>query len=136
MLDNTIVVFTSDHGDFLGERGLWYKMSYLEPSAHVPMLVWSPKRFKPRRVTEPVSLADILPTLAHIGSGRGVQLGAPRRWPLTCAAAEGAAEDAKATAWGEYLAEGCHRPHVHAASRTVEIHPFARRSRPAIQSRR
>ena len=56
-LDNTVIVFTSDHGDFLGERGLWYKMSYLEPSAHIPLIVCAPKKFKPRRVKEPVSLA-------------------------------------------------------------------------------
>ena len=41
-------------------------MSFLEPSAHVPLLVWSPSRFGPRRVKEPVSLADILPTFAAI----------------------------------------------------------------------
>ena len=34
--DNTIVVFTSDHGDMLGERGMWFKMSFLENSSRVP----------------------------------------------------------------------------------------------------
>ena len=71
-LDNTVIVFTSDHGDFLGERGLWYKMSYLEPSSHIPLIVCAPKKFKPRRVKEPVSLPDILPTLVDVATdGKG-----------------------------------------------------------------
>ena len=37
--DNTIVVVTSDHGDMLGERGMWFKMSFLEGSARVPLMV-------------------------------------------------------------------------------------------------
>jgi choline-sulfatase len=108
LLDNTIIVFTSDHGDFLGERGLWYKMSFLEPSAHVPMLIWSPKRFKPRRVKEPVSLLDILPTLAELGGTTTLARNVDGRSlvPLL----EGAAENADATAWGEYLAEGTVAP--------------------------
>jgi choline-sulfatase len=76
-LEDTVIVFTSDHGDFLGERGLWYKMSYLEPSAHVPMLIWNPKRFDARRVKEPVTLADILPTLTAIGNGGAATLSRP-----------------------------------------------------------
>ena len=68
LLDNTVIVFTSDHGDFLGERGLWYKMSFLEPSAHVPLIVWAPKRFAARRIGEPVTLADILPTFVDLAS--------------------------------------------------------------------
>ena len=109
-LDNTVIVFTSDHGDFLGERGLWYKMSYLEPSAHVPLLVWSPGRFKARRVHEPVTLADILPTLSAIGHGGKLELARPvdgrSLYPLLL----GATEDANGTAWGEYLAEGAIAP--------------------------
>ncbi len=108
MLDNTIIVFTSDHGDFLGERGLWYKMSFLEPSAHVPMLVWSPSRYKPRRIKEPVSLADLLPTLAEMGGTAELARKVDGRSlvPLL----KGASENADATAWGEYLAEGAIAP--------------------------
>ena len=109
-LDNTVIVFTSDHGDFLGERGLWYKMSYLEPSAHVPLIIWSPKRFNARCVYEPVTLADILPTLSAIGHCGKLELARPvdgrSLYPLLL----GAAEDANATAWGEYLAEGAIAP--------------------------
>jgi len=109
-LEDTVIVFTSDHGDFLGERGLWYKMSYLEPSAHVPMLVWNPKRFPARRVKEPVTLADVLPTLTAIGNDGVATLARPvdgrSLYPLLI----GGMEDPDGTAWGEYLAEGAIAP--------------------------
>lgn len=109
-IDNTVVIFTSDHGDFLGERGLWYKMSYLEPSAHVPLLVWAPKLFPARHVREPVSLADLLPTLTAIGNGGAATLAKPvdgrSLYPLLL----GAKDDPAATTWGEYLAEGTIAP--------------------------
>ncbi len=110
MLENTVVVFTSDHGDFLGERGLWYKMSFLEPAAHVPFLVWNPSRFKPRRVSEPVTLADILPTLAELGQGDGPELARQVDGRSLVPLLNGAAENPEHTAWGEYLAEGAIAP--------------------------
>jgi len=61
--DDTVVVVLADHGDMLGERGLWYKMNFFEDSARIPMIVHSPKRFAPGRVAAPVSLVDVLPTL-------------------------------------------------------------------------
>ena len=64
--ENTVIVFLSDHGDMLGERGLWFKMSCFEDSARVPLLIHAPGRFTPRRVTAPVSTLDLLPTLMHL----------------------------------------------------------------------
>ena len=49
-LDDTVVIVTSDHGEMLGERGAWYKMSFYEGSARVPLVVSSPGRFKAGRV--------------------------------------------------------------------------------------
>ncbi|KAA8568985.1 hypothetical protein EYC84_007954 [Monilinia fructicola] len=66
--ENTIIVFSGDHGDMLGERGLWYKMSYFEASVRVPLLVHYPKYFNAHHVSENVSTLDILPTLADLAN--------------------------------------------------------------------
>lgn len=62
--DNTIVVYTSDHGEMAGEHGLWTKSVFYEASVGVPM-IWSwPQRFqKGVRVGRASSLLDIGPTL-------------------------------------------------------------------------
>jgi choline-sulfatase len=65
MADDTIVVFVSDHGDMLGERGLWFKMSFFEGSARVPLMIAAPG-LQPRRVDAPVSTLDVTPTLADL----------------------------------------------------------------------
>jgi choline-sulfatase len=67
--DDTIVVVSSDHGDMLGERGLWYKMAPFEGSIRVPLIVHCPQRFAAQRVREPVSLLDLAPTLIELGDG-------------------------------------------------------------------
>jgi choline-sulfatase len=64
--DNTITIVTGDHGDMLGERGLWFKMSWFENSARIPMIVHAPNRFRSRRVAAAVSQIDILPTLLDL----------------------------------------------------------------------
>ncbi|OIN09157.1 choline-sulfatase [Oceanisphaera psychrotolerans] len=66
--EDTIIVFSGDHGDMLGERGLWYKMSWFEGSARVPMIVHAPGRFAPKRVSESVSTMDLLPTFAELAN--------------------------------------------------------------------
>lgn len=68
MTENTTIIFTSDHGDMLGEFGLWYKMSFRESSCRIPMIVHNPKRFEARRVSQPVAQVDVLPTLIDIAA--------------------------------------------------------------------
>ncbi|WP_237480328.1 choline-sulfatase [Lichenibacterium dinghuense] len=68
-LGDTVVVFLGDHGEMLGERGLWYKMSFFEGACRVPLVVSAPGRFAPGRVRASVSLVDVLPTLVEIAGG-------------------------------------------------------------------
>ena len=64
---NTIIVFTSDHGDMIGERGLWFKMTFFEGSSRVPLMISAPS-MNPVRVDTPVSTIDITPTLADLAN--------------------------------------------------------------------
>ncbi len=67
MRDDTIILFCSDHGDMLGERGLWFKMCFFEGSARVPLMIAGPG-IAPARRDVPVSNLDICPTLCDLAS--------------------------------------------------------------------
>ncbi|MGE3871700.1 MAG: choline-sulfatase [Parvibaculaceae bacterium] len=69
ILDETVVIFCADHGDMIGERGLWYKMSFYDWSARVPLIMAGPGVAKSHRVKANCSLVDILPTLVEIAAG-------------------------------------------------------------------
>ena len=70
ILDNTIILFTADHGDMLGRHGLWAKRLYYEPSANVPMLLVGPKGDsridEGSRDSRLTGLQDIMPTLLDL----------------------------------------------------------------------
>lgn len=105
--DDTVIVFTSDHGDMLGERNLWYKMTFFEPSARVPLIVHAPGRFAPRRVAGSVSHVDLLPTLLDLARA-GAPLEAGGRSLLPHLEGSGGHDEVAA----EYTAEGALAPIV------------------------
>lgn len=70
----TIIIFTSDHGDQLGEHGMWFKRTYREWSSRVPLVVAGTGVRTGHRVEPAVSLVDLFPTLASLTGG------SPQSW--------------------------------------------------------
>ena len=106
--DNTMVIVTADHGDMLGERGLWYKMNFFEYSARVPLVITGPG-VAHGSAPNACSLVDVLPTLLDIAGPDQPDLGQPidgrSLWPLATGGADPVSE-----AIGEYCAEMAGHP--------------------------
>jgi choline-sulfatase len=94
--ENTVVVVTSDHGDMLGERGLWYKMVFFEHAIRVPLVFAGPGMPAGRRIATPVSHMELRPALAAIGAGEAPAL----------------LHQATGEVIGEYMGEGYDHPLV------------------------
>lgn len=139
MDEDTIVIFSSDHGDMLGERGLWYvkdyfvqytlsittvagistqansvpldryKMSWFEASARVPLLISYPKLIKPRVINECVSSMDLLPTLVEL-VGSSVDSQLPLDGKSLVPYLHGSSRPN--TVYGEYAGEGTIAPYM------------------------
>lgn len=132
--DNTVVIYTSDHGDMAGEHRMWWKTSFYEGSVGVPLILSWPGRFaEARTVDAVVSLLDIGPTLVAVAGGepmpavRGRSLlgftedgGRPSDWPDTAYAEKVWAVDShyatgrmiRRGAWKLNHYHGYHRPQL------------------------
>ena len=109
MLDDTIILFCSDHGDMLGERGLWFKMNFYEGSARVPLMM-AGKGIKAGLIGTPVSNLDVAPTLCDLA---GIDMSGIAPWtdgqsllPLA------GGKPRSAPVLMEYAAEGSYTPMV------------------------
>ncbi len=71
MLDDTIVVYTSDHGEMLGEHGLWEKHVPWHPSVHVPLVVAGPGFGGGFRDDHAASLIDLTATIRSVAGAAG-----------------------------------------------------------------
>lgn len=95
---NTVVLFTSDHGEMLGDHYIWRKSVPYEPSAHIPLLLRAPARFcLPRGgvVDGVCCLEDIMPTLLDLA---GVEIPATVEGRSLLPLARG-----EATSWRDYV---------------------------------
>ncbi len=67
--NNTIVLYTTDHGEMLGDHYMWHKLQPYEPSARIPLLIRAPERYELQAgsvAEQPVSLEDLMPTLLEM----------------------------------------------------------------------
>jgi arylsulfatase len=76
MLDNTWIVYTSDHGEMMGEHRMLAKMVFYEPSVRVPMIVRPPSGTSPRTIKERVQMMDLAATFREIAGGAAIEQGA------------------------------------------------------------
>ena len=107
-LENTVVIYTSDHGEMNGEHGMWRKSNFYEASARVPLQIMFPDHLPAgKRVDEVVSLVDLTVTLIDLANAPNVgQLDGDSLIPLI----QSTATDWKNFAFSEYLAHGVERP--------------------------
>jgi len=67
--ENTVVLYTSDHGENKGDHGLWWKNNMYEHSARIPLLAWHPARWAGgQRRGEACSLVDVVQTVADLAA--------------------------------------------------------------------
>ncbi|GAA1367151.1 choline-sulfatase [Arthrobacter rhombi] len=113
LAENTVIIMTSDHGDMLGEKGLWFKMSPYEQSSRVPLIMHGAQELVPRgRFANPVCLLDLMPTLVELS-------GAPEARSAGMSLLESARREIEGKTAPEdrdivieYLAEGTYRPQI------------------------
>ena len=107
--DNTVIVFTSDHGEMLGERGMWFKKHFFECALRIPLIIKRPGEAA-SRVSTPVSLLDLLPTFMGIALQSDWHSEIEELDGIDLAHLSGDADDAERPVYAEYLAEATPTP--------------------------
>ena len=109
--ENTIVVFTADHGEMLGERGMWYKQTFFESSSRVPLIIHDPRQKLSTRQDKLVSLVDLLPTFVDWATdGKPFEPVSPLDGASLFNLMEGEESNWKNTIISEYTGEGTCAP--------------------------
>lgn len=74
--ENTVIIYTTDHGENMGEHGLWWKNCMYEHAARIPLIISWPSRFAPgQRRSAACSMVDLVQTIAELGGAS-----APSDW--------------------------------------------------------
>jgi choline-sulfatase len=110
--EDTIVIFTSDHGDMMGEHGMWFKRTLMEDSIRIPFIASWPKEWKPHRVSNPASLVDVFPTILELAKVEGYEELSPSLSGVSLAADLNGEQAIERTVISEYCADGTIRPAV------------------------
>jgi choline-sulfatase len=75
LYDNTLIIVTSDHGEMLGEHGMWFKRTFYEDSIRVPLIMcWEGTIPAGQRIEQITSLVDLFPTLCEVGQVPAAQM--------------------------------------------------------------
>ncbi|NDF10033.1 MAG: DUF4976 domain-containing protein [Proteobacteria bacterium] len=109
-LANTVIIYTSDHGEMAGEHGMWRKSNFYEHSVRVPLIVSGSLDMVGRRVDEPVSHVDLIATILEMaGADRLPGMDGSSLLPLA-RVDEGAIASWPGEVFAEYLAHGVASP--------------------------
>lgn len=114
-LDNAILIFTSDHGDALGDHGHIQKWTMYDCSLRVPLLVWSKSlAFKPQRTGTLVQLMDLAPTILEAaGIDVPKSFEAKSLWPVL----DGRSPQVRSEVWAELA-----RDHIQTGAEYIVMH--------------
>ncbi|MCL4543580.1 MAG: sulfatase-like hydrolase/transferase [Chloroflexi bacterium] len=107
LAQNTVVAYVADHGEMLGEHGMWWKCSFYEPSARIPFVIRWPERFPAgKRFGAAVSLLDLVRTMLSLAGDPAEELDGRDLSPLL----QGDEPDGPGLAIAEYEGHGTVTP--------------------------
>lgn len=107
LAENTAVIYVSDHGEMLGQHGMWWKCSFYEGSVRIPLIISWPGGIAPgRRFNSVTSLIDVVRTVLNLAGDDAADLDGANLLPLLA----GSASDGDGLALAEYEGHGAVTP--------------------------